>query len=74
MKEVKETEEGVEVKERELEKDKREDNEAKLKECKEEEGEEITLKERPKMKKTLSCPNIIGGWLCSKIVKRSSVT
>ena len=72
MKEVKETEEGVEVKERELEKDKREENEAKLKECKEKEGEEITLKERPKMEKTLSC--ITGGWLCSKIVKRSSLT
>ena len=69
VEEDKETEERVEVKEEEQEKDKREENEVKFKECKEEEGEEITLKELPKIKKTRRRPNIIVGWLCSKIVK-----
>ena len=51
--------------------DKREGNEAKLKECEQEEGEDITLKEPPKIKKTRRLRNIIVGWLCSKIVKAS---
>ena len=65
----KETEERVEVKEGEQEKDKKEENEAKLKECKEEGGEERTLKEPPKIKKTRRRRNLTVGWLCSKIVK-----
>ena len=57
------------VKEEEQVHYKREGNEAKLKECEQEEGEEITLKEPPKIKKTRRRRNIIVGWLCSKIVK-----
>ena len=69
MEEDKETEERVEVKEGEQEEDKREENEAKLMEYKEKEGEEITPKEPPKINKTRRRRNIVVGWLCSKIVK-----
>ena len=66
MEEDKETEERVVVKEREQEDDKRGEN---VKECEQEEGEEITLKEQPKIKNPRRRRNIIVGWLCSKIVK-----
>ena len=42
----------MKVKEGEQGEDKREENEAKLKECEEAEGEKITLNEPPKIKKT----------------------
>ena len=69
VEEDKETEERLVVEEGEQEDDKREENVAKLKECEQEEGEEITLKEQPKIKIPRRRRNIIVGWLCSKIVK-----
>ena len=68
-KEDKDIEERVVVKEGEQENDKREENEAKLKGYRKEEGEETALKEPSKIKKTCRRRNIIVGWLCSKIVE-----
>ena len=59
----------MKVKEGEQGEDKREENETKLKECEEAEGEKITLNEPQKIKKTWKRRNIVAGWLCRKIVK-----